>query len=112
MGCASCGQRYSRGGAQALSSPSATARRQRIALHRAAVRRQRQEVTSMTDDKQQVVVQPDTPAGVVVSHTEVPVEPATGIAISVITGGEDPSKSLGDTLVKPISVTDGLGQGD
>jgi len=116
MGCASCGQRYNRV-RRPTSSHGPAVRRAQIAARRALVRKASKEgvapVSSPDENqKREVFVQPDTPAGVIVTNPEIAVEPATGIPISVITGGEEPSKSLGDTLVKPITVVDGLGQGD
>lgn len=109
MGCGSCGQRYR--GRVPVSSAASIARRQQLAERRAALRNQG--VTVAPDETSRVVrVQPDTPAGVVIPNPEVAVEPATGIPISVIKGGEDPTKSLGETKVPPISIADGLGQGE
>lgn len=115
MGCSSCGQRYTRAARSASVNPVVAARRSQIAARRALVRKSLQSgvtVSSPDETKKEVVVQPDVAAGIVIPPSTVEVEPATGIAISVITGGEDPSKSLGDTTVQPVSIVNGLGQGD
>lgn len=114
MGCASCGQRYTRRSNTPTASHGAILRRSQIAARRAAARKLQEETQNMSapdETKREVFVQPDTPAGVVIPPSNVEVEPATGIAISVIKTGEGPT-SLGDTTVKPITVANGLGQGD
>ncbi len=116
MGCSSCGQRYTRAARSVSVNPVVAARRSQIAARRALVRKSLQAgvapVSAPDEVKREVVVQPDVAAGVIIPPSTVEVEPATGIAISVITGGEDPSKSLGDTTVQPVSIVNGLGQGD
>lgn len=63
----------------------------------------------MSDPKEQTqgMIQPEPTEASIVPVPDYPVDPSTGIPISVITTGECPENSLGETELAPITAVDG-----